>query len=153
MASGSLLRRATCQCLSNRASGPLQTVNNRLARPGPYPPSLCGREGRGRQVWWPSRKAAGKSKTLTPTVKFSKNPRVTPQAASVGNGPQRVPAHYHPRRPAPPRPRGKPRAGGGVWVARKLCTRGAPRPARTGERARPAAAENGSGCRRMAVIG
>lgn len=37
-----------------------------------------------------ARCSASKSRTQVPTVKFSKNPRVLPQAASVGNGP-RVP--------------------------------------------------------------
>lgn len=100
-------------------------------------------DGRGKGA----RGSASKSRPPVPTVKFSKNPRVAPQAASVGNGP-RVPPLIAPPNPLPAR------AGGGVRLLAGSARRGRGVGGGALRGARPsAAAENGSGCERIAVIG
>ncbi|KAI5178950.1 Potassium Channel Subfamily T Member 1 [Manis pentadactyla] len=70
--------------------------------------------------------------------------------ATRGEGARYCSGRVKRRGAAPFPPRAKPRAGGGR-VAGRLCAQGVPGAARTGERACPAAAENGSGCERIAA--
>lgn len=109
MASGSLLRRATCQCLSNLA--PLAYYKRLITVFPTRPlPSIFVRTGGARRtpgvVAQPKR---GKSKTLTPTVKFS-NPRDAPGRIRWERPPAR-PRSLPPPAPAPPRGA---QAGGGL---------------------------------------
>lgn len=143
-ASGSLLRRATCQCFSLTARG---AHCKRLITAFPdqaSPLHLCT-AGRGE---------GARCSDLVETRRV--NPSPQPQQSSFQKTrawrPRTHPLGTALRTPPPVAPP-NPRAGGGVGVAGRLRTSGASGPARSRERAGPAAAENGSGCERIAVIG